>query len=65
MPRGEFVDQLKSQMDGLFSKELTDLLFHKDFRNHIKGIDIMMKVCDLLLFCVRSISGDSIKTFRI
>ncbi|XP_064635641.1 cytoskeleton-associated protein 5-like isoform X2 [Lineus longissimus] len=45
VPRAEFLDQLKSQMEGNFSRGLMDLIFHKDFKNHTKGIEVMMKFC--------------------
>lgn len=42
-PRGEFVDQLKTQMEPTFNKTLMEQLFHADFKMHIKAIEVLMK----------------------
>ncbi len=43
-PRAEFVEQLKSQMEATVSAGLMEKLYHKDFKQHIKGIEVLMKV---------------------
>ena len=43
-PKAEYVEQLRNQMEKNFSKTMMDLLFHHDFKNHTKAIEIMMKV---------------------
>lgn len=46
-PRQEFVDQLKSQMEPTVNKTLMDLLFHADFKKHIKALEMLIKVSEL------------------
>jgi len=43
-PRIEFVDQLHTQMEPSFSASLLELLFHANFKMHIKAYDILYKV---------------------
>ena len=45
-PRAEFVDQLRTQMEGSFGKGLMEQLFHADFKQHIKAIETLGKVRD-------------------
>lgn len=45
-PRGEFVEQLRTQMEKNFSKSLMELLFHSDFKSHIKAIETLAKCLD-------------------
>lgn len=60
-PRGEFLDQLRTQMEPTFSKALTEQLFHSDFKQHIKALDALNKVIrislciniDLVIFALR------------
>lgn len=47
--KAEYIKQLKSQMEGSFSKEFIDILFHAtDFKVHVKGIEILQKVYFIL-----------------
>ncbi|KAH9494766.1 Cytoskeleton associated protein 5 [Bulinus truncatus] len=41
--RGEFVDQLKSQMEKNFNRTIMVDLFHADFKSHIKAIEQLIK----------------------
>jgi cytoskeleton-associated protein 5 len=57
-PRGEFLDQLRGQMEPSFNRTLVDQLFHADFKNHIKAIDTLAKVgavitvtCSITIYC--------------
>ncbi|KAJ8298919.1 hypothetical protein KUTeg_022979 [Tegillarca granosa] len=46
--RGEFVEQLKLQMEKNFSKGIMDQLFHSDFKFHTKAIEQLIKCLDIL-----------------
>ncbi|KAK0049616.1 cytoskeleton-associated protein 5 [Biomphalaria pfeifferi] len=41
--RGEFIEQLKSQMEKNFNRAIMADLFHADFKNHIKAIEQLIK----------------------
>ncbi|XP_067937770.1 cytoskeleton-associated protein 5-like isoform X2 [Watersipora subatra] len=41
VPRLEFVDQLRDQMEKNFSSSIMELLMHKDFQKHIKAIQML------------------------
>ncbi|CAG5116856.1 unnamed protein product, partial [Candidula unifasciata] len=41
--RGEFIDQLKGQMEKNFNRAIMVDLFHADFKNHIKAIEQLIK----------------------
>lgn len=42
--KAEYIKQLKNQMEGSFSREFIDILFHAtDFKIHVKGIEILHK----------------------
>ncbi|XP_059161081.1 cytoskeleton-associated protein 5-like isoform X1 [Physella acuta] len=41
--RGEFVEQLKTQMEKNFNRSIMADLFHSDFKNHIKAIEQLIK----------------------
>ena len=46
-PRGEFVDQLKDQMETAnFNKTMMTQMFHSDFKQHLKAIDTLSKYID-------------------
>lgn len=47
-PRGEFIDQLKLQMEKNFNKTMMDQLFHADFKFHIKAIESLIKCISTL-----------------
>ena len=38
------MDQLKSQMEPTVGRGLMDKLYHQDFKQHIKGIEILLTV---------------------
>ncbi|OWF42942.1 cytoskeleton-associated protein 5-like [Mizuhopecten yessoensis] len=44
--RGEYIEQLRTQMEKNFSKSMIDLLFHTDFKCHTKAIEILIKCLD-------------------
>ncbi|XP_048241542.1 cytoskeleton-associated protein 5-like isoform X2 [Haliotis rufescens] len=44
--RGEYVEQLRTQMEKNFSKSTMDQLFHNDFKFHIKAIQVFIKCLD-------------------
>ena len=48
VPRIEFVEQLHTQMEPSFSASLLELLFHANFKMHIKAYDILFKVTDTM-----------------
>lgn len=51
VPRDEFVDQLKEQMNVAgVNKSLMTNMFHMDFKFHIKAIDSLTEVCLSLRF---------------
>lgn len=41
---GEYVEQLTLQMEKNFSKGMMDMMFNVDFKQHIKAIEILIKV---------------------
>lgn len=41
--RGEYIEQLRTQMEKNFSKTMIDLLFHSDFKCHTKAIETLIK----------------------
>ena len=43
-PRLEFVDQLKAQMETAVGGSLMEKLYNKDFKKHIQGIEVLIKV---------------------
>lgn len=46
-PTQEFVDQLQQQMTAAnVGKSFAEMLFHSDFKNHLKALDILMKECE-------------------
>ena len=46
-PRAEFVDQLKEQMtDANFNRTLMIQMFHSDFKQHLKAIDMLNQYVD-------------------
>ena len=43
-PRQEFVDQLKEQVEAAgFNTSLQTMMFHSDFKQHLKAIDMLAK----------------------
>ncbi|XP_060086364.1 cytoskeleton-associated protein 5-like [Ylistrum balloti] len=44
--RGEYIEQLRTQMEKNFSKSMIDLLFHSDFKRHTQAIEILIKCLD-------------------
>ena len=43
-PRAEFIDQLRDQMeDAKFNRTLMTQMFHADFKQHLKAIDMLLK----------------------
>ena len=46
-PRAEFVEQLQDQMtEANFNRTLMTQMFHSDFKQHLKAIDMLMKYID-------------------
>ena len=47
VPRGEFVEQLQEQMtDANFNRNLMTQMFHSDFKQHLKAIEMLTKYID-------------------
>ncbi|KAK6191581.1 hypothetical protein SNE40_003232 [Patella caerulea] len=46
--RSEIVEQLNLQMEKNFNKTIMTLLFHKDFKSHIKAIELLIKGLETL-----------------
>lgn len=45
-PKGEYVEQLRTQMEKNFSKTMMDMMFVNDFKQHTKAIEILLKSID-------------------
>ncbi|CAF1056931.1 unnamed protein product [Didymodactylos carnosus] len=46
VPRREFVEQLRGQMEAYFNKALLQQMFHEDFKYHIQALTTLQKACD-------------------
>ncbi|XP_052066786.1 cytoskeleton-associated protein 5-like [Mytilus californianus] len=46
--RGEFIEQLRTQMEKNFTKTIIDQMFQSDFKLHIKAIESLMKCINTL-----------------
>ena len=50
--RGEFVEQLRGQMEKNFSPTIMAQLFHSDFKQHIKAIEQLIVVTSCSVLCL-------------
>ncbi|CAG2202668.1 CKAP5 [Mytilus edulis] len=51
--RGEFIEQLRTQMEKNFNKTIMDQMFQTDFKLHIKAIESLMK-------CINSLHDETV-----